>query len=1176
MLRVQPAAARNRPPYGPGLTHLPAPAAHLRQPSLARYLVVGVLCINLLVTAAAMFYLNGERANDEEKARLLAENLALLVVSDIEHEYEKIDQSLRSIAEEHAYYANRGAAELSAWLTRLQRRNTALNLLRITDAEGQATYALDRHDAPLMSVADRAYFIRLRDDAQAGLQISPPLLGRSSGKTVIVLARRLEDPGGRFAGVTIASIPVDYFQDKFARLNLGPFDAIGLRAPDLSWIQRRPPLPAPMAPGASTMTERFRRVVDENPAHGVFNTGADSLDGVDRKYAYRRSARYGFYVTAGLARESYLADWQRAAQATAALLGLFALLSGGLALLLHRTWTRQTALTAELRERNEWIVEAERVGGFGHFTIDPITDRWMASKSLCEIAGVGAAPPQTWADWRKVVHPEDRSRVEAAFRDALSSRRQRIIHEYRIVRPVDGAVRWLSGAWRLAPEANGGMPQVLGTIHDITARRAAEDALRHSELLFRSLFENSIIGMATTSPERQWIEVNQAICDILGYPRAELLGKSWMELTHPDDRARSFSGVNRAIAGEIDAYELEKRYIRKDGVVIDAYVATRVVRRCDGTIDYFITLIQDITARKNADRELHRSRELLQRFLDHLPGTAYIKDATLRVVHANRRFLDLLNLDPRQLIGRSNREIFPGELNEQISADDRRVLASGQTEVLDERYGGAIYESTRFVIPQDDGPALLGGIALDITRRRQLEARTRALLEINEVGGSLPEREFLAHGLELAERLTDSRIGFLHFVNDDQETIELVTWTAGALQGCKAAFDSHYPISQAGIWADCFRRKQPVTFNHYADYADKHGLPDGHAALQRLISVPVIEESAVRMMIGVGNKPDDYNDDDLTTVQLLGNDLWRIVRRARAEASLARRLAEVTQLKERLEQAHLQLLQSEKMSAIGQLAAGVAHELNNPIGFVHSNLGTLQKYVDDLLAIEAAYVRVEQLPPSHSGAALEDARRLKVACDYEYIIDDLPKLIRESKEGLERVRRIILDLKDFSRSGENDWQWADLHACLDSTINIAWNELKYKADVERQYGELPKVRCLPSQLNQVFMNLLVNAAQAIEQRGRIVVRTASLDGQSVWVEIEDSGQGLSPEVQKRLFEPFFTTKPVGQGTGLGLSISFNIIEKHQGRIDVRSTPGHGTTFRITLPVNGSQHKETKA
>jgi two-component system NtrC family sensor kinase len=1156
---------------------LPARPAHLRQANFARYLALGVLCINLIVVAAAMFHLHGERVNDEEKARLLGENLVLLVVQDIEHEYDKIDQSLRSIAEEHADYATRGAAELSAWLTRMQGRNAALSLLRITDAEGQATPARDRDDVPPMNIADRPYFARLRDDAQAGLQISPPLLGRSSGKTVIILARRLEDLGGRFVGVAVASIAVDYVQDKFARLNLGPLDVIGLRAPDLSWIQRRPPLPEPMLPGSSTITERFHRMLEANPDRGVFNTGPDSVDGVEGMYAYRRSPRYGFYVTAGLASEGYLSDWQRAMQAAAALLGLFALLSGGLALLLHRTWTRQTALTAELRERNEWISEAERVGGFGHFTIDPIADRWTASTSLREIAGVGSDPPKTWADWLAVVHPADRDRVDAAFHDALSSRQQQIIHEYRIVRPVDGAVRWLSGAWRLAPEAAGGLPQVLGTIHDVTARRAAEDALRHSELLFRSLFENSIIGMATTSPERQWIEVNQATCDILGYSRAELLNKNWMELTHPDDRERNLSGFDRILAGEIDAYELEKRYIRKDGAVIDAYIAARVVRRRDGAIDYFITLIQDITARKNAERELHRSRDLLQRFLDHLPGTAYIKDATLRVVHANRRFLDLLNLDPRQLIGRSNREIFPGELDEQISADDRRVLASGQTEVLDEHHGGAIYETTRFVIPQDDGAALLGGISLDITRRRQLEARTRALLEINEVGGSLPEREFLAHGLELAESLTGSRIGFLHFVNDDQESIELVTWTAGALQGCTAAFDSHYPISQAGIWADCFRRKQPVTFNHYRDYADKHGLPEGHTALHRLISVPVIEESAVRMMIGVGNKADDYHDVDLTTVQLIGNDLWRIVRRARAEAALARRLAEVTQLKERLEQAHLQLLQSEKMSAIGQLAAGVAHELNNPIGFVYSNLGTLQKYVDDLLAIEAAHVRVEQSPPSHSAAAREETRHLKAACDYEYIIDDLPKLIRESKEGLERVRRIVLDLKDFSRSGESDWQWTDLHTCLDSTINIAWNELKYKAEVERQYAVLPQVRCLPSQLNQVFMNLLVNAAQAIERRGRIVIRTAShADGQSVWVEIEDNGRGLSPAVQKRLFEPFFTTKPVGQGTGLGLSISFNIIEKHHGRIEVRSEPGHGTTFRITLPVDGSPRKEAKA
>jgi two-component system NtrC family sensor kinase len=210
-----------------------------------------------------------------------------------------------------------------------------------------------------------------------------------------------------------------------------------------------------------------------------------------------------------------------------------------------------------------------------------------------------------------------------------------------------------------------------------------------------------------------------------------------------------------------------------------------------------------------------------------------------------------------------------------------------------------------------------------------------------------------------------------------------------------------------------------------------------------------------------------------------------------------------------------------------------------------------------------------------AGSALDEVRRLKAASDHAYLVEDLPKLIRESKEGLERVRKIVLDLRDFSRVGESEWQWADLEQGLESTINIVWNELKYKADVERHYTPLPMIRCLASQLNQVFMNLLVNAAQAIEAHGTIVIRTGTDADDagslaSVWVEIEDSGRGMSPEVQKRLFEPFYTTKAVGKGTGLGLSIAFGIIVKHDGRIDFRSELGRGTTFRITLPIDASQ------
>jgi hemerythrin-like metal-binding protein len=265
-------------------------------------------------------------------------------------------------------------------------------------------------------------------------------------------------------------------------------------------------------------------------------------------------------------------------------------------------------------------------------------------------------------------------------------------------------------------------------------------------------------------------------------------------------------------------------------------------------------------------------------------------------------------------------------------------------------------------------------------------------------------------------------------------------------------FASHYPISEAGIWADCCREKRALCFNDYAAYAAKRGLPDGHTPLQRLISVPVIEHGAVRMIVGVGNRIAAYDDLDVETVQMIANAVWSVVQRARAEAALARRLAEVTELNGKLEDAHLQLLQSEKMSAIGQLAAGVAHELNNPIGFVYSNLGTLAEYVEDLLAIDAAYGRVEEQLPALAGpGVLDEVRRLKGASDHPYLVEDLPKLIQESKEGLERVHKIVLDLRDFSRVGESEWQWTDLEKGLESTINIVWNELKYKADVERQY-----------------------------------------------------------------------------------------------------------------------------
>jgi len=283
----------------------------------------------------------------------------------------------------------------------------------------------------------------------------------------------------------------------------------------------------------------------------------------------------------------------------------------------------------------------------------------------------------------------------------------------------------------------------------------------------------------------------------------------------------------------------------------------------------------------------------------------------------------------------------------------------------------------------------------------------------------------------------------------------------------------------------------------------------------------------------------------------------------RINRDLTREREEQRLLIKKLEEAHNQLLQSEKLASIGQLAAGVAHEVNNPIGFVNSNLGALKRYVEQLLSLIDAYGAEEG---GLGEAARQRLAAVKEAVELPYLREDALVLINESIEGASRVRKIVQDLRDFSRAGDAQWQRFDLHSGLESTLNVVWNEVKYKADVVRDYGVLPEVECLPSQMNQVFLNLLVNAAQAIAERGVITLRTRA-EGDMVSISIQDTGCGVPAEIRDRIFDPFFTTKPVGKGTGLGLSVTYGIIERHRGRIELESEPGQGSTFTIHLPVS---------
>jgi signal transduction histidine kinase len=291
---------------------------------------------------------------------------------------------------------------------------------------------------------------------------------------------------------------------------------------------------------------------------------------------------------------------------------------------------------------------------------------------------------------------------------------------------------------------------------------------------------------------------------------------------------------------------------------------------------------------------------------------------------------------------------------------------------------------------------------------------------------------------------------------------------------------------------------------------------------------------------------------------------------------IAERIQELEELNRTLEQrVHEELsknrekdaymLQQDKMASIGQLAAGVAHEINNPMGFIISNLGTLREYSE---ALTSYIEQTEQLVQADAAQA-EQLKRVKESLDLAFILNDMGPLLHESLEGADRVKLIVHDLKDFARLDEATVKETDLNQCVRSTVNIVRNELKYVAKLDLQLGTLPLVLCNPQQINQVITNLLVNAAQAIEGQGCISITTRHEDGQVVLI-VTDTGKGMSPEVLKRIFEPFFTTKPVGQGTGLGLTISYDMVRKNGGDISVESEPGKGTSFIVRLPTRKTE------
>ncbi|MGE5660493.1 MAG: PAS domain S-box protein [Actinomycetota bacterium] len=736
------------------------------------------------------------------------------------------------------------------------------------------------------------------------------------------------------------------------------------------------------------------------------------------------------------------------------------------------------------------------------------------------------------------VHPDDRgvtSDVFAQLRQGISN----ILLENRYLCP-DGSYKWLS--WNGVPSESDRL--IYAIARDISGRKQAEVALQRSEQRFRCLVEATSQIIWHTTAEGQFVSEQPEWSAFTGQSFEELKGAGWIEAVHPDDRAQTIQTWSVALRNQT-LYEFEHRLRRYDGEYRYMGVRAVPVLEADGSIRDWIGIHTDISDRKAAQEQLLETKNLYQQILDAIPDLILCKGSYSRIIYGNQAFRNYYGMTAEQLQGLIDAPFVNPDYTLQYIRDDAHVFTTGKTLIIEEpivRYDSEVrlFSTVKTAIFDSQGQVVQTvGISRDITEDKQAEAALQQQAQIiNQV-----------HDGIVATDLQGS----------------ITSWSQGAerLYGYTAQEVIGQPIS--------------VLYE-----------PDQSELMQAQILKLLYEKGTHEMEVKIRRKSgeDLYLMLGLSVLRdLEGNAIgmvssaMNISDRKQVEIRLQQQAEDLEKALRQLQQTQTHLVQSEKMSSLGQLVAGIAHEINNPVNFIYGNLIHVDEYAKNLLAVIETYQQCYPNPVLEVQDIIEDV-------DLEFLIQDLPKMLTSMQVGAERIREIVTSLRNFSRLDEADCKEVNIHDGIDSTLMILHNRLKAKSDspgiqVMKNYGNLPLVECYPGQLNQVFMNIIANAIDALEERDKgrsfenikknpswITITTEVVPSEKkVRIQISDNGLGIPEAVKNRIFDPFFTTKPLGKGTGLGMAISYQIVtEKHQGTLDCFSEPGTGANFVIHLPI----------